>query len=286
MIYDYTEDGLKLMGCHYDSDRRDYCIVMIHGMNGSIIDNYFANVWGELFVKNKISFLFGHTRGYSYINKIPLKNGEFKMCGTAYELFEESIYDVDLWIKKAKELGYKKIILLGHSLGCNKVINYLSQKGNIVDGLVLASPPDMVGLIKNEYYEPDYLYLIKEAEENMKDSNPFKLLSKRLWDEHDISSKTLLNYTKEGSLIDNLPIKRNPEHFEILEKINIPIFAFLGSEDDIIIRSAEKDLEIIKEKAVSCQDFTTCIFDGASHTYDRHEIEIGSRILEWIKSKF
>jgi len=29
------------------------------------------------------------------------------MCGTAYELFEESIYDVDLWIKKAKELGYK-----------------------------------------------------------------------------------------------------------------------------------------------------------------------------------
>jgi len=65
-----------------------------------------------------------------------------------------------------------------------------------------------------------------------------------------------------------------------------PIFAFLGSEDDIIIRSAEKDLEIIKEKAVSCQDFTTCIFDGASHTYDRHEIEIGSRILEWIKSKF
>lgn len=283
MLYGYTEDGLKLMGCHYDCGKRDCCVVMIHGMNGSIIDNYFANVWGELFTKNDISFLFGHTRGYSYINKIPLKDGGTKVCGTAYELFEESIYDVDLWIKNAKQLGYKKIILLGHSLGCNKVINYLAQKGNIVDGVVLASPPDMVGLIRNEYYEPDYLSLIKEAEDNVKNNNPWKLLSKRLWDEHEICSATFLNYTKEESLIDNLPLKRNPEHFRILEKIKAPVLALLGSDDDIIIRSPEKDLKMIKEKAISCQKFTTCIFQGATHTYENHETEVGLGILDWIK---
>lgn len=283
MHYDYTEDGLNLMGVHYNSNAKDCCVVMIHGMNGSIVDNYFANVWGTLFSSQKVSLLFGHTRGYSYINKIPLKDGEVKQCGTCYEIFEDSIYDVDLWVKKAKELGYKKILLLGHSLGCNKVIHYASEKGNNIAGLILASPPDMVGLIKNEYYEPDYQLLIKEAEKNVKEQNPMKLLSKKLWDEHPISSATLLDYIKEEGPIDNLPIKRNPGHFLTLEKIRIPIFAFIGSKDDIIIYSPEKDLEIMKKKAISCQNFTTKIFNGATHTYHLHETEIGESILDWIK---
>gem|GEM_PF-3030002 len=29
-----------------------------------------------------------------------------------YERFEESIYDVDLWVNKAINLGYKNIILM------------------------------------------------------------------------------------------------------------------------------------------------------------------------------
>lgn len=53
-----------------------------------------------------------------------MKDGSFKRCGCMYELFEDCIYDIDLAIQTAKDKGYKRIILLGHNYGCNKVIYY------------------------------------------------------------------------------------------------------------------------------------------------------------------
>ncbi len=195
-LTDYTEDGLELSAYFYGKITDKVCIVFIHGMNGNIDNNFFASLWGELLSSNNISFLFGYTRGHSLINKILKKDGSYLECGTAFEIFEESFYDVSLWVEKVKDMGYEKIILLGHSLGCNKVINYLYKKVNIVDGLILASPPDMIGLIKNDYYQKNYQELIKEAEDNIKNNKKDKLLSTMLWGEYFISSKTLINYTQ------------------------------------------------------------------------------------------
>ena len=128
IINDYTRDGLRLPMIHYESRRKEYCIVFVHGMSGDILINTFAQTWANKTVKDNIGFLFGHTRGYSYINDIVCKNKEIKRCGTTYEVFEECLDDIDLFIKIVKKLGYQKIILLGHSLGCNKIIYYLSKR--------------------------------------------------------------------------------------------------------------------------------------------------------------
>lgn len=55
---------------------------------------------------------------------------------------------------------------MGHSLGCNKVLYYLSKNKNRVQGLILASAPDMVGIIKKE--ESKFDNLLSEAESNVK----------------------------------------------------------------------------------------------------------------------
>lgn len=99
----------------------------------------------------------------------------------------------------------------------------------------------MVGLIKHEVYEPCYPQMYEKEEPN-------RLLSKKLWDEHFISSATFVNYV-ESPNINNLPIKENPICFSSFEKISVPIFAFMGSEDDIIIYSPLKDLSILTSKA-------------------------------------
>ncbi len=38
----YTVDGLKLPMVHFESKEKDICVICIHGMCGTIIDNYFA----------------------------------------------------------------------------------------------------------------------------------------------------------------------------------------------------------------------------------------------------
>lgn len=283
VIEDYTEDGLKLIGYLYENQLSSTCVVFIHGMSGNLKHNPFGRVWANLLNKGGISFLFGYTRGHSEVNQIETKNGSYIQCGTTYEVFEDSFYDVDLWVMTAKRLGYTKIILLGHSLGCNKVIHYVYKKKNIVDGLILASPPDMIGLIKSDMYQENYKDLIKEAENNVKNGYSDKILSSKLWEEYFISSKTLLSYTNEQGEINNLPVAKNPDHFKQLETIDIPILAFMGSEDDIVIRSISKDLELIQQKALSCPFFEIHIFENANHLYENCEEEIGLYLTDWIE---
>lgn len=289
-IHDFTEDGLELQAVHWNGNNKKVCVVCIHGMSGNIIKNYFVHVIGEKLSENKIGFLFGHTRGHSHLNDIAMKNGDYKRMGVAYELFEESIFDIDLWVRKAKELGYETIILMGHSLGCNKSIYYLYNsyinKMFKVKGLILASPPDMCGLFRMSIYQPNYLEMFQEAKDNMDKGRPLQMLSSTLWDWYNISSQTFLSLSEENGNVDNLPLFRNPDKYEQLSKIDIPILAFEGSNDDIVIRSVEEDLSLIKSKAIICPKFTVSIIDNSGHAYVGKENKIAEMILDWIKSTF
>lgn len=276
MLYDYTKDGLRLACIHWDSKIKDTCIVFIHGQGGNVIENYFAHIWGRIFNENNIGFIYGHNRGYNHINDIITKDNDLKRCGATFEIFEESIYDVELWLNKAYELGYKKVILMGHSLGCNKIIYYIYKNNPKIDGVILASPPDMVGLTLIE--EPTYNDLIKEAKENIDSGNPRKLLDELLDGYSYTSSENFLNLYIEGNNIDNIPIERNPKHFEQLESIKVKTLAFSGSNE----AGPYSKIALLKEKALNCPDFAISFIEGSGHTYNNHEEDVANLIVEWL----
>lgn len=198
----YTEDGLKLPMVHFNCKEKDICVIFIHGMCQTIIDNYFATVCGNILSENNIGFLYEHNRGHSIENDIVMKDGSFKRCGCMYEIFEDSIYDIDLAINKAQELGYKRFILMGHSYGCNKLIYYYYKKKPNVLGLILASAPDMVGL--QLLRQKDYKELIKKSKENIDNGNPTKILSSLIEDYMYMSSGTYYNWFHGNSNCINL----------------------------------------------------------------------------------
>lgn len=288
--YVRTKDDLRLMGVHYESQNKDIAVLAIHGMSGNVIEDYFCNVVGKMLAENGIGFIYSHNRGYNHINDIATselqEKGGYKTVriGVNYEIFEDCLLDIDAWVEETRKLGYKKIILLGHSLGCNKVIYYFSQrKPKDVLGVILASPPDMVGQLKPDY-QPDRDELYKEAKENMKNGEPRKLLSKMLWDWYYLSSQTFLSLFTEGSNADNLPVMQNPEKWPQLASINVPILAFMGEYDDIAIRRLSEDLELIKSKATGTKEFTQTMISKASHVYDGQEKAVAEVILNWVKS--
>lgn len=276
----YTEDNLKLPMVHFNSKEKDICVIFIHGMCQTIIDNYFATVCGNILSENNIGFLYEHNRGHSIENDIVMKDGSYKRCGCIYEIFEDSIYDIDLAIDKAQELGYKRCILMGHSYGCNKLIHYYYKKHPNVLGLILASAPDMVGL--QLLRQKDYKELIKEAKENIDNGNPTKILSNLIEDYMYMSSGTYYNWFHENSNLDNLPVMNNSKNWYQFEIIDIPILTFSGSnETDNYLH-----LDLLKEKAKSCNDFEYKYINDTDHFYNGKELEIGNIILNWISTKF
>ncbi len=277
LFYEYTEDNLRLQGTYFDSGNLDICVLFVHGQAQSIIDNYFAYVLGRHLSHNGISFLYSHNRGYSFINCMSKKDGNLAVNGATFELIEDSIKDIEVWIRKIKKLGYKKIILMGHSLGCNKALYYLSQNQNVAQGLILASAPDMVGITKKD--EKQYNSLKIEAEINIKNNDPRKLLNTIIDGTDYISSATFINESLENGNIDNFPIERNPEVFEQLSTVTQPILSFAGQNE----YPTYLKQDILKEKATHCPNFKYQIIDDTDHFYNNKEQEVAEIVLKWLR---
>lgn len=274
----YTTDGLRLPMIHYMSNPKDICVIFIHGMCQTILDNYFAVVCGKILSENNIGFLYEHNRGHSIENDILMRDGSYKRYGCMYEIFEESLLDIDLAIKKAKEFGYNRFILMGHSYGCNKLSYYYYKKHPNILGLILASAPDMMGL--HLYRQTDYKELIKEAKENIDNGNPTKILSNLIEDYIYMSSQTYYNWFNKKSKLDNLPVMSYSENWYQFETIDVPILTFSGSnETDNYLH-----LDLLKNKAKSCNDFKYKIIDNTNHFYNGKEKEISFLVLDWIKA--
>ena len=276
----YTVDGLMLPMVHFESKEKDVCIICIHGMCGTIVDNYFATVWGKILLEKNIGFIYEHNRGHSIENDIVMKDGSFKRCGCMYEIFEDCIYDIDLAIQTAKDKGYKKIILLGHSYGCNKIIYYYYKKHPNILGIILASAPDMVG--SHLLVEPDYKELLKESKENIDNNEPTKLLHKMIEDYMYMSSLTYYNWYNKNSNLNNLPVISNKEHWEQFETIDVPVLTFSGSNEE----DYYQHLDLLKDKALNCKNFEYKIIENTGHTYKNKEKEIANLIFDWINNNF
>lgn len=283
-LYIWTEDELRLPGIHYEPMKKETCVLMVHGMSGNILENYFADVLGKKLASENIGFLYGHNRGYNHINDILKKDGKSVRVGVMYERFNDCVFDIDAWVSTIRKLGYRKIILLGHSLGCNKVIRYFSKKKLFdVAGIILASPPDTVGLFEKPEYQPNHKKLLEEARKNVKEGNPRKLVSGLIWDYYNLSSQTYLDLSERGGPADNLPVSRNSEKFAELTKIDVPILAIMGKNDDIAIQSLEKDMDLIEKKAEGCPSFIKKFIKGGNHTYDGRERDFAETVLGWIR---
>lgn len=293
ILYIWTSDNLRLQGIQYGAKAKDICVLLVHGMSGNFTENYFGSILGETLTTRRIGFIYAHNRGYNHINDIATKeikeDGGYKTIriGAVYERFLESVNDINAWLNECQKLGYKRIILMGHSLGCNKVIHfYHNRKPKGVIGIILASPPDMVGLAKLPKYQTNYNELIKEAEKNVAERKPRRFLSSLLWEWYQLSSQTFLDLFQEKGPADNLPVLRNPEKFPELASIDIPILGVMGENDDIAIRTLREDLDLIASKAISCPSFTKRFIKRANHAYDRQEKQFANVIKAWIKEKF
>ena len=281
---EYTQDGLRLPMVHFESTMKDICVICIHGMCANIMDNYFATVWGKMLANNNIGFLYEHNRGHSIENDIVMRDGSFKRCGCMYEIFEDCIYDIDLAIETAKKMGYKRIILLGHSYGCNKVIYYYYKKHPDILSIILASAPDMVG--SHIEIENDYKELLNEAKLNIDNNESNKLLHKMIEDYMYMSSGTYYNWFNDNSNLNNLPIISSINNnsninnkWEQFESIDVPIFTFSGElEEDYYLH-----LDLLKDKAKGCNKFKYNIISNSNHTYIGKEEEIGNLILDFIR---
>lgn len=274
-----SEQNIKLFGCLVENFS-DKCILYIPGLTGNFFESKFAREIGSACKENNYDFLFAHNQGsfqiidFPYIDDGKLKS---KTRGATYEKFEDCIYDIDAWIIYLKKIGYKDIVILCHSLGCNKIVYYLNKKDyKEISNIILLAPQDNINFSKLEIHSG----LLEEAENNIRERNSDKILSKKFLGFCLMSSET---YYQEitNKKINNIPYKTPKGNFSLMKSLKKPIYILIGSKD-----IGENGKEYMEKIIINCPNVKYDILEGANHNFENKEEELKRCIFNYLNNNW
>ena len=151
-----------------------------------------------------------------------------------------------------------------------------------VKKIIFASQADMVGF--REQWDKDGKW-IEWAKKKIQERKGKEILPELYEGWSYISAATLVDFGTRGNPIDVFNTHSPKAPSKALESIDIPVFAFMGTNMDSWIDKVgdpRKSLEIVKRKTKNVPIFDTAIINGATHNYFGHEQEVADLILEWI----
>lgn len=281
-----ASDRVELQGW-LSKDDNEIAVIHIHGMSGNGYENYFLDNLREIYAKNGISFFSIDTRGRGIISSF-WKGGEIdswgegtKLGGSCFEIFSESIDDIQGAIDYLKAQGKSKFILQGHSLGGSKVVNYLVTQNNPdIIGAVLLAPTDMVGWANTD---PNHQDNLRKSEELISRGKGEELVSSQCWlDKTPLSAQTYPTLCKARTAVD---IYGERASGVLLGKIEVPTLIVYG-DNDIGILKIDGTIEnwIERVNKIGNQNIKISIVQGAAHSFKGREVELSKCVESFIKN--
>ena len=153
-----TKDNIRLKGFLYPASKEE-CCVFVPGLAGNPIDNDFVDVLCCKLSQHGYSALCALNRGsfQLYTSTIPGTNEKPKKIGSCSENISDALFDLDAWHSKVLQLGFQNITLIGHCIGCNKIVHYLAKTQNLncIKRLVFLSPLNMKNWLTTKPYFQD-----------------------------------------------------------------------------------------------------------------------------------
>ena len=277
-------DGVKTNGYLISGDRNNKKVLIeIHGMSSNCFKKR-EKVIAKTLNNIGIDAICIDTRGSEIVKYIKYNDGRKELAGTAYEDVEESYYDLMGAIRYALSLGYKDIYLQGHSLGATKVVytyTKMKQKQDEelknIKGIILLSLVDIPDMFKT-YFSKKYL---SYAEEKEKNGQVLELMPHDAFI-HPISVKTYLKYAKYNNEINFAQYSNENYDFDTLNKIDVPLFMRWGNDNELIRKSAQEQVELMR-RVIKKNDADINFIDGANHSYNGKETELANDIANFLK---
>ena len=286
IVHVTTKDKLTLYGLLQKSVNISHKIIVnIHGTSGNFYCNNFYPYIAEVAYANNFAYLQTNNRGYGNFAYEP----GVVPHGAALELFEDSIMDLDAWLKFCIDRGLDEIILESHSFGTEKVIYYLNKgkyRKNII-GVILLGFCDSVGT-QERYEKKVGKSYFPEAKELVSKGKGLSFLSDifgGIAGEAQLSARSYLNFYSPGSELSKIMPLRLGKKLIMYSNINVPILAIIGDneEGEYAIIPIKKAIALMKKENpfTEAHQIINC-----DHAFNGKEKELANLIERFLKKNY
>lgn len=269
--------GVDLHGMLISPFKSKTACLFVHGTGGTFYGDDWVFKIANTFIKHNINFLTANYRGSTSLSSYPPH-------GATMEKFSWCADDIDEWLSFLKKKGFTKFILVGHSMGTEKIVHYVCGRNNRdIKSLILLGFADSFGTTKN-YLGNRFGEVMNEAKLLKKNGKGDEFLTTD-WLSHGgilpTSADTFIDLFSEGSALSKaLPLRTNK--LEKYSKIDFPILAVIGDQEEytastlshaIDLMKTENTNSTVKQIANCDHDFTGKVTE-LCEIIDRHLMNI------------
>jgi pimeloyl-ACP methyl ester carboxylesterase len=264
-----SADGLVLPGAHVRPAgvAAGTCVVWFPGFGMSYDYPPTLDIARRL-ATGGIAFVSAVVRGHHGAVTAWQRRGErwgTKRIGSWYEVIEESALDIAAWLGAARDLGYGRVVLAGHSFGAVKSLHCLATGGATPDGLVLASPSLGITTLRDD--------VVELATRMVERGDGELLLPDGSWPRgfgtRTVSAQTYASWSRSVDLVYGPGQAWRAD-------VTMPVLAYYGDDGDV---GGTSELDRLTADMAAV---TRRILPGVGHNYQRGTETIAAAIGTWL----
>lgn len=255
-----TADGAGLDGILFRAAKpKAAALFLVHGYGGNFYESYFSKL-AEAAVRAGYDTLALNMRDHD--------------TGPKKSSFTDNRADIAAGAAYLRELGHKRVVLLGQSMGTNRVLYYQAASGDpdVAATILVSSPGDLFewnvwqfGKEKAQAKVDEALKLQRAGREEefmLVDLGPL--------------GKTL--YTARYLLSMRGPDRLSNPYLNVA-KVRNPILIVQGGADKLIPPDVGKRLQAAAGPVAALASI-----DGAGHGFENYESSLSEKVLSWLST--
>ncbi len=257
-----TRDGVLLNGVLYQPEAkpRATAILLVHGFGGNFYNEYFP-----LLAQRAVE------QGYASL-ALNMRDHD---AGPKVSDFTDNEVDIATGAAYLRKLGYSKLVLLGQSMGTNRVLYYEAIAGDpSIVAIVLVSGPG------NLFQWNVWQFGQKKAQATVDEALTMQAAGqeKQLM-VVDLGPLGKALYTPRYLLSLRGPNARS-DPYQNIQKVTNPILIVQGKADKLIEPGIG---ERLRRAAPRSAKVDLIYVEGADHAFKKQEALLAERVLAWLK---
>jgi pimeloyl-ACP methyl ester carboxylesterase len=257
-----TADGVMLNGVVYNpaATPRRFAILLVHGFGSNFYSEYFP-----LFARRAAE------QGYATL-ALNMRDHD---TGPKVSDFMNNQADVAAGLAYLWNLGHSKLVLLGQSMGTNRVLYYQAATSDpkVAVTVLVAGPGNLFEWNAWQFGRKKAQAIVDEALALQAAGQDEQLMLV------DLGPLGKSLYTARYLLSLRGP-KARSDPYQNIQKVTNPILIVRGTADKLV----DPDIATrLKRAATSSPKADLISIDGADHSFENHEDLLAQRILAWLK---